>query len=178
METSSLSLVTVGSVFLSDLALETRSLTSLFPTARSNWSSAHCFQAYRRPVGKTLAVVIYFPLLNESMCDLAVILSHCVSRERTERYEILSVVLRLVLISWSWKRSRWTHRESQNFQHSLCLVSQGITARLKQAWQKVIPDIEKPSEGKLSERINPLAAPVIKLWNVTGKIASQIFSRL
>ena len=25
----------------------------------------------------------------------------------------------------------WTHRESQNFQHSLCLVSQGITARLK-----------------------------------------------
>ena len=32
----------------------------------------------------------------------------------------------------------WTHRESQNFQHSLCLVSQGITARLKQAWQKVI----------------------------------------
>ena len=30
----------------------------------------------------------------------------------------------------------WTHRESQNFQHSLCLVSQGITARLKQAWDR------------------------------------------
>ncbi len=28
---------------------------------------------------------------------------------------------------------------------NLCLVSQGITARLKQAWQKVIPDQEKPS---------------------------------
>ena len=31
----------------------------------------------------------------------------------------------------------WTHRESQNFQHSLCLVSQGITARLKQAGRRL-----------------------------------------
>ena len=49
----------------------------------------------------------------------------------------------------------WPKEKERRWQRHFPLVSQGITARLKQAWQKVIPRESKLAERRLGVRLKP-----------------------